>query len=247
LKGHIDLLILLKEYVVSTDISEQSFSVALLENKISSDLYTLKIPAILHSIESWSEEVVFGAYNLDDDDISEILSETGTSAGWFPLIADYDALPPLPEGLPEIPSEIIDFLQTHERRDLPPDELILLKQRLRGIYEAGPGAKEEVDEPDAHAENDENEENEQIAVGARIPIPAETFLEDLSQKIEIHPISVYWLLKEGIEKEGLPAGGTAPDKGPSHGHDSPPPGPSLAKADRSPACAATGFILCLCD
>jgi len=27
-------------------------------------------------------------------------------------------------------------------------------------------------------------------------------LEELSQKLEIHPISVYWLLKEGIEQEG---------------------------------------------
>ena len=41
-----------------------------------------------------------------------------------------------------------------------------------------------------------------LLYGARIPIPTETFLEELSQKLEIHPISVYWLLKEGIEQEG---------------------------------------------
>jgi hypothetical protein len=36
-----------------------------------------------------------------------------------------------------------------------------------------------------------------------MPIPSETFLEELSQKLEIHPISVYWLLKELREQEGL--------------------------------------------
>ena len=40
-------------------------------------------------------------------------------------------------------------------------------------------------------------------MGARIPIPAETFLEELSQKLEIHPISVYWLLEELRREEGL--------------------------------------------
>ncbi|MGI8549363.1 MAG: hypothetical protein ACR2PL_01000 [Dehalococcoidia bacterium] len=40
------------------------------------------------------------------------------------------------------------------------------------------------------------DEEEAIALGARIPIPAETFLEELSQKLDVHPISVYRLLKE---------------------------------------------------
>ena len=32
--------------------------------------------------------------------------------------------------------------------------------------------------------------------GAHIPIPTETFLEELSVKMQLHPISVYWLLEE---------------------------------------------------
>jgi HEPN domain-containing protein len=35
-----------------------------------------------------------------------------------------------------------------------------------------------------------DEDDDQVITGARIPIPAETFLEELSQKLEIHPISV---------------------------------------------------------
>ena len=33
-------------------------------------------------------------------------------------------------------------------------------------------------------------------------IPPGIFLGELAQKIEIHPVSVYWLLKEGIEQHG---------------------------------------------
>ena len=35
-----------------------------------------------------------------------------------------------------------------------------------------------------------------------LQLPAETFLEEISSNLEIHPISVYWLLRDGIETEG---------------------------------------------
>ena len=46
------------------------------------------------------------------------------------------------------------------------------------------------------------DENSEEIISGQKHIPAETFLEELSQKMEIHPISIYWLLKEGIEQEG---------------------------------------------
>ena len=42
---------------------------------------------------------------------------------------------------------------------------------------------------------------EEMASGAHIPIPTETFLEELSVRMELHPISVYWLLEE-LRAEG---------------------------------------------
>ena len=42
-----------------------------------------------------------------------------------------------------------------------------------------------------------------MSLGAHISIPAESFLEELSQKLEVHPISVYWLLNELREQEGV--------------------------------------------
>lgn len=162
--------------------------------------YNRAVSALLHTIEGLSEYEVFNSYEISDYDINSVLDETGTPAGWFPLIEGYDALPPLPDGLPEIPREVFEFLGRHERRNLDPDALGLLQNRLRSLFEAGPGAREESEETDDVESDDE--ENDQVAVGARIPIPAETFLEELSQKLEIHPISIYWLLKADIEKEG---------------------------------------------
>lgn len=74
-----------------------------------------------------------------------------------------------------------------------------MKARLRTLYEAGPGAKVEDDEP---AEKGDDDEEGGAALGARIPIPTETFLEELAVKLEVHPISVHWLLEE-LKAEGV--------------------------------------------
>ena len=181
--------------IVASYLTERSFA-----GTPSSDEDS--VAASLHTLEGISERYVFAAYGVDGEDLQDVLDETGTPAGWFPLIAGYDTLPPLSYGLPVIPAEVIDFLQTHERRTLENRELATKKSLLHALYEAGRGACEEVDDTDCDASNDDEEDSDQIAVSARIPIPAETFLEELSQKLEIHPISVYWLIKEGINQEG---------------------------------------------
>jgi hypothetical protein len=130
-----------------------------------------------------------------------VIDETGTPAGWFPLLRDYDNLPPLDPEF-SIPAEIAAAFADQLRQTRHADELAELKRRLRTLYEAGPGATVEEDEGDSASSNvDDDDDSETVAVGARLPLPAETFLEELSQKLELHPISVYWLLKEGIEKE----------------------------------------------
>ena len=199
------LCVSLKRALVVADPLERSFFVA----SVADTDYQRRLQLILHSIEAILEVRVAHLFNLSRDDISQIVDETGTPAGWFPLIDGYDALPPLHEGLPEIPPEAIEFLRTHDRRNFESQDLSYLKQRLHSFYEAGPGAREDADDADSDVSDDDEEENDQVAVGARISIPAETFLEELSLKLEIHPISVYWLLKEGIEQEGLPAAAPA--------------------------------------
>ncbi len=173
------------------------------------------IAAVLHTLEGLSEREVFTAYRLDEDDIQAVLDETGTPAGWYPLIAGYNALPPLPEVL-AVDGTLLEPLAREPRRALSPEELADLKRRLRALYEAGPGVRgEDAPSPlplsrgagegeggEGELEGNENEE-EAAVLGAHIPIPAETFLEELSQKLEVHPISVYWLLKELREQEGV--------------------------------------------
>jgi hypothetical protein len=80
-----------------------------------------------------------------------------------------------------------------------PDELARIKANLATLYEAGPGAK--GDDLDLE-ELDHHDDEEAGAAGAFIPIPTETFLEELSVKLQIHPISVYWLLEE-LRAEGV--------------------------------------------
>jgi hypothetical protein len=153
---------------------------------------------LLHALEGWNERLVFDAYELGPEDVQAVIDETGVPAGWNPLVVGYDALPEAPEGI-AIPAGLTTFLATLEHRQLSSAELAKVKARLRSMYEAGPGAKEEVEEPAAKGDEDEDVG---AALGARIPIPTETFLEELSAKMELHPISVHWLLEE-LKAEGV--------------------------------------------
>lgn len=157
------------------------------------------VSALLNTLEGWNERLVFDAFELDPNDVRAVLDETGTPAGWYPLIAAYDRLPEAPAEI-DIPAGLADFLGTLDHCALNAPQLTQLKSRLRRLYEAGRGGKV-VD--DGGAEDNGDEEDEVGgAVGAQIPIPTETFLEELSQRLEIHPISVHWLLEE-LRAEGV--------------------------------------------
>ena len=102
--------------------------------------------------------------------------------------------------LPPLPQELLDYLATHERINPNDQELARIKANLSMLYEAGPGAKN-VEQEENDETTEDNEGEEEIASGAHIPIPTETFLEELSVKMQLHPISVYWLLEE-LKAEG---------------------------------------------
>ncbi len=199
----------LKRSLVRLDAVERAFDPRLFlqpngdgeRTRLSTVVATLAraeaIAALLHTLEGWNERLVFDAYELHEDDVRAVLDETGTPAGWYPLIAGYDRLPDPPEGV-ELPDGFAEYFAGLERRELSPEELTALKTRLRKLYEAGPGGK--IDE-DEEAPTGDDEEDEAV-LGARIPIPTETFLEELSQKLEVHPVSVYRLLEE-LRSEGV--------------------------------------------
>ena len=170
-------------------ISQTAIKKSLAINALLSNLLTL---------EGISEKEIFNLYSLNDDDIEAIIDETDVPAGFYPLINGYDGLPSQ-DGQPSESSEIFEYVNKHDRITLDSGDFISLRNQLRNLYENGYRSKEETNDDDTiELENDE----ESLAIGACISIPTETFLEELSQKMEIHPISIYWLLKEGIEKEG---------------------------------------------
>ncbi len=155
------------------------------------------IVASLHTFEGLNERLVFDAYELDEGDLQSVLDETGTPAGWHPLIAEYDVLPEAPADV-EIPEALYNYVAAQHRQTPSASDLARLKDRLRALYRAGPGAKvpEEAAAP-------KDEDGAEIVPGGYLPIPTETFLEELSQKLRVHPISVYRLLEEMREQEGL--------------------------------------------
>lgn len=199
--------IALKRWLVALDLSERSFAVAHQRGGSLAAAHECAVAeaeavaAVLHALEGISEREVFAAYGIAGDDMAAVPDETGTPAGWHPLIEGYDQLPPLPEGL-EVPTELLDRVTAEPRHALSTTELSSLKRRLQTLYEAGPGAHVEAEEDESATEGEDENEEEAAVSGARIPIPAETFLEELSQKLEIHPISVYWLLRE-LRAEGV--------------------------------------------
>jgi hypothetical protein len=152
-------------------------------------------------LEGINEQEILSSYEIEGEDLESILQDTGTPAGWFPLIAGYDALPDLPTNLdlPPLPPEVGAYLAAHERIRPPAPDLARLKANLRALYEAGPGAKD-VEQEEAPAAEDGDDEAG-AGSGAHIPIPTETFLEALSVKLQLHPISVYRLLEE-LRAEG---------------------------------------------
>jgi hypothetical protein len=165
------------------------------------------LEACLCSLEAALEIVALRVFTIDDITTAKVLSETGIPAGFHPLLTGYDTLPDLPTDLdlPPLPQEVVDYLAAHQRIAPSLAELQHIKARLRVLYKAGPGATTDDGPPttgdEAVDDGQGAADDEEAVSGAHIPIPTETFLEELSVKMQLHPISVYWLLEE-LRREG---------------------------------------------
>lgn len=200
----VGLPLVLSRRLVETDILDIAFDASSPKAELSGQR-TLGIEAFYLAIEGLRERAACAAVGLTSADVETLTNDLGTPAGWFPLVVGYDAAPDLPPQL-NVPAEVLDALAREERRILHAEVLADLKRRLRTAYEAGPGGDPNTEDEGAASGNDDEDDqddSELTVSGARIPIPVDTFLEELSQKLEIHPISVYWLLRELREKEGI--------------------------------------------
>src|SRR5207244_1208956 len=103
----------LKRRLLSTSLTERDTDGAVPWSQSMSEYFQIlaeranAVAASLHSLEAVSERLVFDAYGLNAHDAATVANETGTPAGWFPLLAGFDALPPLPAGLPKLPHEVL--------------------------------------------------------------------------------------------------------------------------------------------
>jgi Eco57I restriction-modification methylase len=187
--------VIIKRKLCSSDPIERNFEFfkSMKSNNLKEHLQNIHtneflITALLHTIEGIIENQIFSLFGFHKSTIKEILDETGVPASWSHLIKSYDLFPQVPLHLPKFSKKIKRLIEQTEKRLFSSDELETIRGQLQLLYKAGPGAVEK--------NNNEN-------IEVRVPIPPETFLEELSQKLKIHPISIYWLLKDMWEKEGL--------------------------------------------
>lgn len=185
----------LKENLVQLDMNEVFFDPKLLsiDNLL---LYQSAIGASILVLESANERQVLDSYAGNDELAQDVFTETGTPPGLYTLISTKDVLIP---GFDL--SDIIGKADAVKSVDLESDELSIVRNRLGLLYQAGPGISDNDGEDNSDADK-ENVNNDEDVVEIQKSLLPETFIEELSQKLRIHPISVYWLLKEGIEQEG---------------------------------------------
>jgi len=159
--------------------------------------------AYLAAASGECDRIVLRLFELEEETKRQILSETGTPAGWYPMLRGYDRTDDFfVEGV-RTPEALSIALAEHPRRELSAKDIGAVKRQLRSLFTEGPKAPDEdgEDKEGLH-EHDDDEESDESTSTACIPIPPETFLEELSQKLQVHPISVYWLLKE-LRGEGV--------------------------------------------
>jgi hypothetical protein len=92
----------------------------------------------LHTYEGLIDREIFDLYEIDGEDLKQILDEQGTPAGWYPLVETFDLIPD--DLLPEAKTA----LENHERKAFSGDELNELTLRLQELYEEKGKSIEEI-------------------------------------------------------------------------------------------------------
>lgn len=178
----------LKKDILSKDITQSTYDYNIVNFNASSIIQELKLSTILHTYEGIIEYFTFQAYDIGEDLKNQVVSETGNPVGWYSLIEGY--------------TSIDDFIDLYN---------IDIKNNMKYINKISVSSQQ-IDEIINNVkylfENNLNPKTNQKIYRLKNRdeknnyIPSETFLEELSSLTEIHPISLYWLLNEGIRKGG---------------------------------------------
>lgn len=87
----------------------------------------------LHTYEAVIDKEIFELYEIDGEDLEQILREQGTPAGYFPVIKGYELIPE--DMLPEAK----EYIKNLDRKDLSGGDLNKLGLKLKELYEKGMG------------------------------------------------------------------------------------------------------------
>ena len=193
---------------------------------------TMRERCCLLILEGLLESLVLHAYGLDGS-VGAVFYDTGTPAGLFSRIGEIDDNSVF-AGHSETASGLLrESLKSVKHSRLSTSEVSELKSRLKTLFESGTGVTEQ-EEPNTDDGNDDQLEGSS-SVGARLPIPSESFLDELSQKLTCHPLSVFLLDhgRNGERRMALPAGRATSWGGSNHRYGPATPWASLAQADRN--------------
>ncbi len=165
--------------------------------RCSNPVEVMAADACLLVLELSAEQVVASMYGLDENALSVAYEDVGMPAARSPVIRGYDTLPEISDDVFGMPVFVVNEVATTEQLALDDKGLEALRTRLKTEFEKGPGAKRaDVNKASACSQ----EKDSELAHG--IPLPTETFVEDLARRLEVHPVSIFNLLREGIEGGG---------------------------------------------
>jgi hypothetical protein len=188
----------IKAMLVSDDITDVAFVSRVAENASEIDR-TLALAAVLHTLEGIIEGKVAIFCSFSEEDCAGIRQDTGQPPGQNPMVVGYDRL----DGLPWqrlVPTDGLMKSSGIAAKAATDTDLLEIRRTLKAMFLSGSSAIERP--PEQEADLDEASEEEDDGLLTNSPIPAQTFLEELARDLALHPVSVYWLLKEGIEGEG---------------------------------------------
>ena len=168
------------DYIIESEYDCSSFlggKTSSLKKEIYDHLLELyRLQSHVAYCETIVNNLVFNLFSITKDEINEIFEERGFPHFYYPTINNYN--------------KIIDFDLT-ENIGL---EGIIPKEHSKDIFELKIQLKKFFLDLKTSIPKLEGENSSEF--------PKETIIESISSVIRIHPISVYWLLKEGIEQEG---------------------------------------------
>jgi hypothetical protein len=202
----------LKKKIVITDPTEEDFNCFLYkldnDNSLSGFIKNIiinkeKLWMMLLILEAYCEKLVFNEFNLNNDKINIVTKETGTPSGRHPIIYGYDKIPNKLNQSISFPNYLIDYIDNHRKGEVSNQELVLIKRRINNLYVSGPSSSLAYNEKEINWSEPEHNEGNDASLKTFIPIPPESFIEELSQKIMIHPISLYLIIDELRNEEDL--------------------------------------------